>query len=579
MLTNNKRMNNYLTVYHENLICLLSDKIKDLYKDPLIKKLYETFYDIFPCDDKTNLVEVVVLLYFHNEGLINEAHRYLFDEHIVKALSFKVVNFIVVNAKKKYQKKIDQIKRFSLTPIQSREMNKLKKLAEKCILEIEKVEENMKTNESFYKRRFKGKFQISKPIGPRSARKSIREMLPKNITNKEKLEFMSRYDSSIYELRRFYEVWEQIIHEECPDKVCIGNTAYLITNDTNSDKLTGTELEKKTKIILERRNKYSMEPDQYLSIPIREIENCNLPIFVCTLGLNYDNTFIGHANGLVFLLDKKEIYRLEPNGVDLYNDGVIEDEIKKFYPELNDFEYHGTLKTCPYSPAGVQLIESFSNIVKIPKEEGYCFIWSLILMHYAIEYYPEFSPDQMQNYLIHNVELNDLFSGFIIKIIKKYHQLIDENYPFINTESYNSFKMDPNVNFHHSIFDISDESHIDRLYHGITSGIHFDTIVYEFFNLSQNVLLTKIYFNNMKKFLIALETGSLYFALRTINETDNKHMRIADEFLPRSIYYYKDMIKKSFEEYIERTRDYDHNGMYMLKKLYFLFFDLKYCLI
>lgn len=566
-------MNNYITAYRDELDYLLGQiKELNLYEDPLIIELYDKFYDIFPCDNESKLLEVAVLLYFHNEGMVNEAHKYLFDKHIFKDLSYKAIKFIVCNAKKNYKKKIDQIKRFSLTPLQSREIKNLTKYTEKCIIEIEKIEDfiQIQTNENFFKKRFKGEFQISKPIGLRSGRKSIREKLPKNITNKEKLEIISHYDSGIDELNRYYEVWEQIIREENPNTVCIGKDAYLITTDKYEEKLTGPDFERKSKILLEKRKKYSMEPDQYLSIPIHEIENCNLPIFVCTLGINYDNTFTGHANGLVFHLDEKKIYRLEPHGEDIFDDHVIKNGLS-FYTQLNDFEYYGTMKTCPHSPIGIQTIEKLFNTVKIPKKEGYCFIWSLILLYYVINYYdePELSPDQIQNYLIHNVELNDLMYSFTIKLIKRYHQMIDENYPFKNTETFRMKKINLSVLFNVKLTDMSTEDNIKTVYILISRGTHFDSIVHAFFDLSKVTYLNEDLLNNIRKMLEVLENGTLYNKLK---EMDKENL-ISDEFLPRTIYYYKDIVKESFEKYNKR----DKIGRNALFKLYFLFFELKYC--
>lgn len=564
-------MDNYITAYRDELEYLISKEL-NLNEDSFIKELYDKFYDIFPCDNESNLLEVAVLLYFHNEGMVNKAHKYLFSKHIFKDLPYKAVKFIIHSAGKKIQKKIDQIKRFSLTPLQSCEIKKLTKSAEKCKVEFEKIEKFIQTNESFFEKKFKGEFQISKPISglSRSRRQSIRDKLPKNITNKEKLEIISHYDSFIDELNRYYEVWEQIIYEEYPNTVCIGNDAYLITTDKYAEKLTELDSKRKSKILLEKRKKYSMGPYQNLSIPIHEIENCNLPIFVCTLGINYDNSFTGHSNGLVFLLDEKQIYRLEPNGKDEFNDHVIKNELS-LYTQFNEYEYHGTIKTCPYSPIGIQTIEALFNTVKIPKKQGYCFIWSLILLYYVIEYESELSPDQIQNYLIHYVDLNDLMYRFIIKLIKRYDQMIDENYSFKNTETSRLIKVDPSILFNVYLTDMSTEDNIQTLYYLISRDTHFDAVVRAFFDLSKVTLLDKENLNNIKKMLEVLENGTLYNKLK---EMDKENL-IADEFLPRTIYYYKDIVKQSFEEYIKRTIDIGSRNA--LKKLYFLFFELKYC--
>jgi len=566
-------MNNYITAYLDELEYLLKKKIPYLYDDPSIKELYEKFYNIFPCDNESKLLEVAVLLYF-NIGFVNKVHSFILNEYIFKGLSYEAVKFIVCNAKENYKKKIDQIKRFSVTPIQSLKIKNLKNFTEKCIIEIEKIEKNILLNENL-KKKFKGEYQISKPIGSRSGRKSIREKLPKNITNKEKFEIITYYDSYVIELNRYYEVWEQIILEEYPDTVCIGKDAYLITTDIfkENKELTGLDFIKKEKLLIEAREKYSMKVNQYLSIPIKEIINCNFSIFVCTLGINYTNTFTGHANGLVFLLDEKKIYRLEPHGKDEYSDDIIKEELLINYTELREFEYYGTMKTCPYSPIGIQTIETLFNTVKVPKKKGYCFIWSLIFLSYVIHYNKDLTPDQIQNYLIHNVELNDLMYSFIIKLIKKYHQMIDQNYPFKNTETVTKKRI--NLSAINVVFDISTDDNIMLVYNLILRGTHFETIVYAFFDLGNFRFLNEELLNNIRKMLEVLENGTLYNKLK---ELDKENL-IDDKFLPKTIYYYKDIIKNSFEEYIKKNMNFDKIGTNALKKLYFLFFELKICLL
>ena len=125
------------------------------------------------------------------------------------------------------------------------------------------------------------------------------------------------------------------------------------------------------------------------------------------------------------------------------------------------------------------------------------------------------------------------------------------------------------------VFDISTDDNIMLVYNLILRGTHFETIVYAFFDLGNFRFLNEELLNNIRKMLEVLENGTLYNKLK---ELDKENL-IDDKFLPKTIYYYKDIIKNSFEEYIKKNMNFDKIGTNALKKLYFLFFELKICLL
>ncbi len=337
-----------------------------------------------------------------------------------------------------------------------------------------------------------------------------------------------------------------------------------------------------------------MQPEQNLFIPIDELLRCKETTFICPLGTTYDNTLADHANSLVFVFNnegKNLIYRFEPHGVDEVTDNIIINELRT-YPELNNFEYIGTTKTCPYLREGVQLIEGLlNNRNKRPQDlggAGFCFIWSLIYLEYVINYIDIYSPDEIHNLLIHNTDnLTEFMYKFTYRLLERYHQMILDDYPFRNTEEFapilrfKKFNLETiqkgffGYEYRAANFDVENDENLEKLYKLLYDGyLNFNDIIKLFFK--DFLVIEEKILNNIQKMLEALENGSLYDKLREWNEIytlkSSDHKFILDDYLPRTINYYKPIVKKSFIEYIDKWRMLDENTVIALIKLYERYF-------
>jgi len=126
--------------------------------------------------------------------------------------------------------------------------------------------------------------------------------------------------------------------------------------------------------------------------------------------------------------------------------------------------------------------------------------------------------------------------------------------------------------FNPLLFNVNNEHNLVQLYMILYHGfIDFTEIVKIFFDLS--FYLDPFPLNNINNFLLSLENGNLYNKLVEINEQYTNleiesHKYISDEFLPRIIVYYQDIVKNSFQDYIKTNGIIDKEGSEALKQMY-----------
>lgn len=587
-------MDSYWALY-DDYFHLETENFQNLDKSE-IRLIKNKFLKFFPCDDATSYTYISLLLYLYNMETYNDTHKNIIDI-LFEDILFDSVERLVNHYEKKFLEGLKKIKRNS---IKQKNMNKLfKKSADICVDSIQKVVTNFNNNRDKLTKLFKGRFRISeRPSPPSDRRNSIRETLP-NINEKDLIAYVSQYIHNTIHLELLYEVWMKKMKETYPETVCISKKpsrliipTHLLAEEPNIVKKNKISHKKQQYINLQR-NKYKMENKQNLYIPIDELEQCNKDIFICHILIDYELSRDGHANSLVFDKNNKCIYRFEPHGVDEFTDDIINNELRTYYPELDNFEYIGTNKTCPHSREGVQAIEGSLNRVKRPGDyggSGFCFIWSLIYLEYVIHYIDIYSPDEIHNYLIHQIDDLTLFIyRYTYRLLETYHQMIRDDYQFEHIREPSFFEEikqrlnnpKKNLKLYYSCksFDVNKNEDLENLYNILYDGFfHFDTFIEVFFDLSEIIILSEQKLNNIKKMLKALEDGSLYQKLKDMN---SESKMITDYFLPKTIYYYRDIVLTSFDQYIQKKESYGHYdvvGANELKKLILLYFDLKYCL-
>jgi len=589
-------MDSYWASYDE-YFHLESEFYQNLNESEIDNLIENIFLKIFPCDDATSITYVSLLLYLYNTQPYNDTHKNIIDI-LFEDILFDSVERLVNYYEEKFLEGLKKIKRKSIT---QKNMNKIfKKNADTCVESIQKVVTNFNNNRDKLTKLFKGHFRISeRPSPPSDRRNSIRETLP-NINEKDLIAYVSQYTHNTKQLELLYEVWMKKMKETYPETVCISKKPSRLISNIPTLLLAEPNIVKKNKISPQKqmdinftRNKYKMDSKQNLYIPIDELKQCNKSIFICYIEIIYKLSPKGHANSLVFDKNNKCIYRFEPYGVDEITDDIIKYELEKYYPQINDFEYIGTNKTCPIVTKGVQIIEGSVNRVKRPGDyggSGFCFIWSLIYLEYVINYIGIYSPDEIHNYLIHQIDDLTLFMyRYTYRLLETYHQMILDDYQFehIRKPSFfeeikqrlNNFRK--NIKFYYSCtyFDVNKNEHLENLYNMLYGGsFHFHKFIEVFFDLTDIGYLLDDYIINIANMLKALEDGSLYQKLKDMN---SESKMITDYFLPKTIYYYRDIVMNSFDNYIKKQESYEHHddaGANALKKLIFLYFDLKYCL-
>lgn len=577
-------MDNYWALYDNKHFNIIQKQLK-LYPEDNheIDNMYRTYYDLFPCDKFRELPHICLLLFFYYTEPINATHDFILYNILFNELPYNAAVYLVVKLENYYTNQIRKINRHSISTKQFNLRSDFLKFANVCMDNVRKIENNIDEND--WEKLFKGTIKFSAPIAPRSGRQSLRQRLP-DIDDKKMIESVSQFQGRRSENDRLFEVWETFIEEDHPNKVCVSKkNSFLFTTIPNETNELEPELHELVSEFI--RNENGLELGQNLSLPIDEIIKCNKPIFVSELSIRYDNNTTGHANSLVFEFDSNGggcIYRFEPHGVDGFNDNVIEKEIRKRYSYLDDFVYIGTTKTCPYSPHGVQSIEALlEDSLKRPQDvggAGFCFIWSLIYLEYVIINAGVMSPDQIHNYMIRNVEnLTQMMYEFTYKLLQRYHEMLDENYPFRNIYKLNETKNMLIINQRvidqiytgAENFDVTNDNDLQLLYKNMYSGhIHINTIIKKLFQLKKYLFETTL--ENIKNLLESLKEGTLYRKLLEINKEHTDHNSIPLEFLPRAIIYYKSIVKNSFQEYIERNEIIDKEGETALKQMYRKYF-------
>lgn len=573
-------MENYWAIYNEYFDEYFNNTYGHIEKNQTeMNEIFINFGEIFLCDDFSWLPSASLLIFFYNKGPINTTHELIIIK-LFEDLKLESVKYIIKNLKKGYEEKLKKIQRQSISIRQQARREQNLNNINVCLDSIGIVEENF---EQIDHSLFKGEFTFSK-TPKRNKRKSIREILPE--LNREKIEYTTRYRLDDAHQERLLETWSLMMYQEYPESVCISKKDSLLLDIEKKDL---DEINTSKYVYKYYKEIYSLEPDQRLFIPIDELLNCNQKFFITILSLRYKYPKMGHANALVFDSVNKCIYRFEPHGVDETTDEKLKSEIRKQYPILDDFEYIGTSKTCPYSPMGVQIIEGMvESTLKRPIDTGgsnYCFIWSLMYLHYVLQYNDIYKPSEIHNYLIHEIDnLTEIMYQYTYFILLQYKDLLESEYPFQNTEFIERDRgmlldvsnQEIKKLFNVFLFDVNNEHNLVQLYMILYHGfIDFTEIVKIFFDLS--FYLGPFALNNINNFLLSLEKGNLYNKLVEINEQYTKleiepHIYISDKFLPRIIVYYQDIVKKSFQKYIERNEIIDKEGAEALKQMYRQYF-------
>ena len=541
-----------------------------------LMEIYEKAMKILPCitdaDPANELFstlgwhEICLILYF-NEDLIGRITNETFAEImyiLTEYINYDIVCHIIEKALEFYTDKLSELERHEYGggkhPLHIIDIKKDIKI---CLNTLKETLYRIKRQKKRLQGVFKGKFKIR----TRNNNHKVQD-----IQFEDDLTFSSHYQPDVQFVENITRIWLEFMKKMYPGIACVTSFQYyyspmIFFKNKSSNKVY--ERFQKLKEYIHKNNQIQIkDPKQRLVFTnefMQFFNDCDKDILLTPFHLIHENSNVGetHANALIFNLKDKCIYRFEPHGSDISFginiDEMIEQDLK-LYSEFSSYTYEGINKLCP-KRYGLQRLEKYSEKKfkhpKDVKESYFCMVWTLLFLEYIVlNVNNNVTPIGIYQYLIQKWDMTRLIYKYI-------HRLIKFSYEYINYEDQKIEHLGNIITdwFNQPIVSRKLPQLIQRfdqnLYNYIYEGhVTFDQIVgmiLDQLNRGQNQdqIIQYIDF-----FLYRMLHGQVYQSMKMINETmvnHMKHTRMIEAHLPKSLWYYQDIVEDAFTNCIENN--------------------------